>query len=304
MDEIKNKVNINVDISLDEERDITNMMIKAYNECPAAKKYLKELNVPEETIIDNIAKVYDMVLDINACKNCPGIENCSKENPRVVTKITYNYGYLDRTLQPCKKMMNRYSLLGSYKMCDFPQEWLDYEMKTMDQTANRKKVFRALADYMGDRSDRWIYIGGAASSGRSFTAAILSIELAKREKGPIAFINSVNRFKELSDYSYSNKKAFDKTMDLYTSVPVLVIDDFGNEYKNDFVREGILLQILIKRSSKKLFTVFTSDYSMEEISILYKTSRTNSADITSRKIYEILQKECKEEFILSDLSIY
>ncbi len=304
MDEIKNKVNINIDISSDEEVDTTNMMIKAYNECPAAKKYLKELNIPEETIIDNIAKVYDMVMDINYCKNCPGIEKCGKESPRVVTKITYKYGYLDRTLQPCKKMMNRYSLMGSYKMCDFPQEWLDYEISSMDKTNNRGKIVKVLSDYMSDKSDRWIYITGAANSGRSFMAAMLSIELAKREKGPIAFINSTNRFKELQDYSYSNKNGFDKTMEMYSSVPVLIIDDFGNEYKNDFVREGILLQILLKRSAKKLFTIFTSDYTMEEISSLYETSRAKSAEITSKKIYDILKRECKEEFILSELSIY
>ena len=75
-----------------------------------------------------------------------------------------------------------------------------------------------------------------------------------------------------------------------------------NEYKNDFIRDGILFEILSKRASDKLFTIFTSDFSIEDVVALYST--TKSATIRAKQIGKIIKNNAEEEINLGEISIY
>jgi primosomal protein DnaI len=53
------------------------------------------------------------------------------------------------------------------------------------------------------------------------------------------------------------------------SIEYLVIDEFGSEFKSDYVRDQIVLPLLSERSKEHRITFFASDYSLEEIEELY-----------------------------------
>ena len=91
-------------------------------------------------------------------------------------------------------------------------------------------------------------------------------------------------------------------LDLYSTCQVLIIDDFGSEFKNDFIRDAILMQIIVKRSAKKLFTIFTSDYTIDQIETLYSTNKI--AQIQAERIFKIIRNECKKEISLGDVGVY
>ena len=116
------------------------------------------------------------------------------------------------------------------------------------------------------------------------------------------FINASKRFKELNDYNYKDSVKFDNFLRNYSTCPILIIDDFGNEVKNDVVRDGVLLQILNARASKRLFTIFTSDFSIDEIVDLYSTSK--AATPRANQIGKIIKGFAKEEINLGDISLY
>ena len=98
------------------------------------------------------------------------------------------------------------------------------------------------------------------------------------------------------------KEDFDKKLDLYSNVPILVLDDFGNEFKNDFVRDAILFPILSTRASKRLLTIFTSDFSVSDIEALY--SNTKAGAIRAKQIAKLILSMSDEEINLGDISIY
>ena len=83
---------------------------------------------------------------------------------------------------------------------------------------------------------------------------------------------------------------------------MLVLDDFGNEHKNDFERDAILFEILSKRSANRLFTIFTSDFNIDEIVTLYGT--TKAAMIRARQIGRLIKGNVKEETSLGEVGIY
>ncbi len=91
-------------------------------------------------------------------------------------------------------------------------------------------------------------------------------------------------------------------MDLYCNCDVLVFDDFGNEFKNDLIRDSIIFEIISKRSAAHLFTIFTSDFSIEDIVTLYSTSK--SAALRAKQIGRLIKNNAQEEINLGEISIY
>lgn len=154
---------------------------------------------------------------------------------------------------------------------------------------------------MGE-SGRWIYVRGGHRVGKSFLMATLVNDFIAIKKEQAAFINSATRIKELNDLAFNDKERFAKSIVELSNVPLLVFDDFGNEYKNDYVRDTIVLPILIERAKNRKLTFFTSDFSIIEIGQLYETSKAGA--IRARQLTRLLKEMAEEEFDLSGVSAY
>lgn len=294
---------LKIDITLPEDEKLRQDMLEAYRQCPQVIKYCNELGVPPEVVENNIVKVYDMVSDVNYCSKCPGVKKCAKATPLLCVKLTYTQKTLDRQLVPCKELLRQIMFTNQFSIKDFDEEWLESDLRSIDRNKTRDKVILIYHDFMKNKLNHWIYLTGSKNSGRSYLAASLVVDAAKRGRGKICFLNSTLRFRELNDLGYGKQKEeFDKKMELYSNVPILVLDDFGNEYKSDFVRDAILFPILSTRASKRLFTIFTSDFTLEEIEALY--SNTKPGAIRARQITRLIKSMCDEEISLGELSIY
>ena len=282
--------------------ELAKKMKDAFMDCQTARRYIASLKVEDELIDKNITKIYDFVSDINYCKKCPGMNKCQKTNPYLVTKIIYVDGVLDRQLVPCKELVKRNEFLHEFRIRDFEDSWLDTKIKTLDRSNARAKVLQKYTNFVNNESTSWLYIMGEQNSGRSYLAATLAVDLANRKKGPICYLNTAKRVKELADAAYKNNERFQGLMELYCSCNVLILDDFGNEFKNDLIRDSIIFEIISRRSAAHLFTIFTSDFSIEDIVTLYSTSK--SAALRAKQIGRLIKVNAQEEISLGEISIY
>ena len=280
-------------------------MKEALYACPSALKFCKELGMSDEVMERNITKIYDFVRDVNYCRKCPGIKKCKKDNAYVISKVTYSYGVVENQLIPCPEILKRVSFERQFLVKDFADEWLDVVMSDIDKSKSKTEAMEIYMKYLRNEGTDWIYLTGGIGSGKSYFAAALSIDLAKRGlkgKSPICFINSSKRILELSDLNKQKSEDFKKKLELYSTVPVLVIDDFGHEFKNDFIRDAIINEIITTRCNKKLFTIITSNFTLDEIEVLYSTS--NAGAIMSKQIVKTIKAMCKKEISLGDLKLY
>ena len=293
----------NLDIKSDE--TLIQQMKEALHSCPGALKFLRDQGMTDEIIDENITKIYDFVRDVNYCRKCPGIKKCKKDNAYLNTKIIYSYGVVDTQLIPCKEILKRVSFERQFLVRDFADEWLDVIMSDIDRSQPKEEASQIYMKYLRNEETSWIYLMGGIGSGKSYFAAALAIELAKRGlkgKSPICFINASKRILELSELSKQKSDDFKKKLELYSTVPVLIIDDFGHEYKNDFTRDAIVNEIITTRCNKKLFTIITSNFSLDEIEVLYSTS--NAGAIMSKQIVKTIRAMCKKEINLGELQLY
>lgn len=296
---------IKINYHVQEDVDRLNKMKKTCFNCAEAMKYLKSLGISDETIEEEIAIIYPFVTDLMYCKNCPGLASCNKENPHLCTKIIYENEMVDYQLVPCKKMIDNITFKRQFYVYDFPEEWLDTNLNTIDKTQGRKQALAKYLSFINNEPCPWIYLTGNKHTGRSFFAASLCVDAVRKNKGPVAFLNSAQRIRELADLSFdkNNKETFQKKMDLYANVPILVLDDFGNEYITDYVRDNIVSTIITTRASKRLLTIFTSDFSLEEIAILYGKNDP-VGQIKAGQMVKIIKSLAKKEINLGDLAIY
>ena len=284
------------------DQSIFDKMKSVYLNCPTAINYVKSLGIPDELVDRNIDAIYDLARDINYCNKCPGIENCIKENPLLCTRIVYQDGFVERQLTPCRRLLEKMQIKNQFIVMDFSEKWLTSTFDSLNKNDPRKQVIRKYINYTKGKSSEWIYICGEQKTGRSYLAATIAIDVAKREKGPIAFVNCAQRFRQLSDLNYKNNELFQKTLSQYCNVPVLILDDFGNEYKNDFIRDAILFEIISNRASKNLLTIFTSDFDIDSFVTLYSTSK--AATLRAKQMGKLLKSNCVSESNLGEISIY
>ncbi len=296
MEKFKPTLKMNLD---EKELDI---MYQNFIANPKAVREINKLGIPNEDIKKYIVKINDFVEDIKYCENCPGMENCEKANKYIVTKLTYNNKVVERQLVPCKKILNEMSVQKYFVSKDYPSEFEDASLATIDKTSKKKDAARLYADYVKGQSKQWIYITGAPRTGRSYLAAAFINDYARRKKGEVAFINSLSKFKELISLSFNSPQDFEDIMNRYATCDILVIDDLGNEVITDTVRDAILLRLLNERSASKKLTIFTSDYSIQEIVELYATTKQGA--IKSKKLKSILETNCKQEINLGPLGAY
>ena len=283
----------------EENKELLAKLKQDYLMCPQAVRFINSLKIPAEKVDEEIVKINDMVSDFNICKKCPGIANCPKENPTLCTRITYKDGVVGRELVPCKKYLEQLRFEKTFIIRDFDADWLNSDLKKLDSSEGRKEAIQKYMSYKNGKSEEWIYLRGENGSGRSFLAANMVIDLARKQIGPIAFLDVPSRFKMLA-----SKKDLDfkKMLDLWSTVPILVLDDLGNEYKSDYVRENILFPILNKRTKDHLFTIITSDFTIAEIATMYTINQASKPK--ADQIKRLLKRACGEEINQGDLSVY
>ena len=273
-------------------------------ENPVAVKYCHSLGLSDQDIRDNAPKIFDFSEDIKNCKNCKGLKYCNKDPKYLVTNITYEEGVVDRNILPCKKYLEQINFKKRFVVIDFSEEFFDLYITSDVNNLQAKSKKEILSKYkktaIDKKSNDWIYIKGDMSTGKSFLASILCVDSARNKSyDSISFIDVPERFKELTDLAFQKSPKFNDLLDKIKNSEMLVLDDFGNEFKSDFVRDNILFPILSYRGKNKLFTIITSNYSISDICTMYQTSNMSKPKV--EQIRQLLTIMCKDEITLPSL---
>ena len=249
---------------------------------------IKQLSPSTKLVKENITKFLAYQDDFHYCKNCPGISKCQKATPHLKISIKIDGPFVDNQYLPCDKLIEQVKLDSMYLYSDFPDSWRDSNSRNIDNDSLQRRM--SIKSYLEmTNSGRWIYIWGQMKTGKSYVASAFANDYVNSNKKQIAFIDCGKRFEELSTASRINKEHFEKMILNLSSVPLLVLDGFGNEFKNDYIRDSIVLPILLTRSKNKLPVIFTSTFSLEDIEKMYSTSIPGK--IRAKQLVELINAE-------------
>lgn len=121
------------------------------------------------------------------------------------------------------------------------------------------------ADMFSQNSDSIFMFGKTGLGKTHFSTAIVKVVI---EKGFSAIYYSVmDMFRKIEDEHFSEQHSHE-TLDMVSSVDLLVLDDLGTEMENRFYK-ATLYEILEKRINHRLPTIVNSNLNLNEISKRY-----------------------------------
>ncbi len=265
-------------------------------------RIINNLNISDDFLKANIASFLEFQEDIHYCAKCPGVGNCTKERPHFQLRLSFDGKFLERSYAPCEKILEKWEQDIQYPLCDFPVEWREKTFEKMIETRERILCQIATKKIIQNQSKNWLFITGNQRKGKAYLAVGIINSLVKAKLGPVIYLSTSDRLKELTDLSINQKDLFRKNLDKYINVPILAFEDFGNEYKSDYVRDSIVLPILLERAKNERITIFTSDFTIDEISKMYGGS--SSSQIRSNQLKKLLSQMCEEPIEANGLSVY
>lgn len=199
-------------------------------------------------------------------------------------KLTFHY-------EESKKNKEISKILSNYIICDYDDSFKTARVNSKG-TSREKDFIKNIK--MAIKEKKWLYVYGPSGSGKSYhIAAILNAMALSGKK--VAFINANRRFEEFKNIAWDKKndglKRFNDIIDSLSKVEYLVLDDFGSEHKDEYIRDNVIFPLLKNRSKNKLFTAFTSDLTLEELEEVYNFKY--GAAIYAEKLVSLIRENLK-----------
>lgn len=286
-------------------KGVDDLVEEAIDSLRADKKvyaYISEtLKLSMGEVKANLPALLDYQEDVNYCAHCPGLSKCAKATPCFVLKLEKADGILYRHLDPCEKKSEAEDFAGRYLLRDFPDSYASADLKNVEKSkASREEVILRMTKMVLNKTEDWVYITGNRGAGKSYLLAAFANSFSKK-KAPVAYADTAALIDKLKELNIKDKTEYGRLFDELVSCPLLVLDDFGNEFKSEFVFASILFPLINERAKAKKATAFASDFSISDIYLMYKDK---VGVPRARQLSELLKSFCKKEFDVSGVSLH
>ena len=247
-----------------------------------------------------LGSLLDLEEDMNICACCPGLDACPKSHRAFCLKLGFVEGQLSRFYEPCQKKQTYDEMMSRFFIRDFDPSWMEEDLRRVDRAGIRETLLKEFRSIVKNESSRWLYVSGGHRQGKSYILALMAKDYGAIHH-PAGFATTSKLIDNMKEKAIKEKEKFEKNMNLLQNAPLLVLDEFGNEYKSDFVFSSILYPLLSTRAKKNLPTWFTSDFKIDEIVDMYQGKIGN---VRAKQFASLLKEHCKSEFILDGVVVY
>ncbi len=280
---------------------IINEAFEGLKNDPEVYPIIKKLGLTNKEVRKHIGLLRDFQKDYHICADCPGLDDCPKDIPHYKITLEVRDGFLDRRFAPCPKMIALMQANSRYFIRDFPEEWLEKGLASVDLSQDRNPILVEMVSLAAGESKNWLYLTGKMGSGRSYLLACFSNDFSKNSELANAYCDTATLIDSLRGPSFEDKDKFDKQMARIEKCPLLVLDGFGDEYKSDFAFSTILFPILRERAKRGLLTCFSSDFSLAQIEEMYSAKLGRPR---AHQLIELIRAKAKKERKLTGLPLY
>lgn len=236
------------------------------------QKWMKKYNLHEDFIERHVYKFKDYVENKKMCKNCKGLSLCMQKKNGYILELEYD-GVISKNVCACQYLKDKAEALmhkQQFLLCDMSDVQLQYSFEKINmakESVNYFKLVKEMHDATLKENPIGFYLCGEPGSGKTYLACCFINAMAKKGK-TCAFVNVSNYISKLKTNMY-DKDAFAKQIDALKRADVVVLDDIGGESVSNWSRDEILLPILNERMENNKTTLFTSNYSIDNLQLYY-----------------------------------
>lgn len=279
----------------DEKKEASSLLLDEVKNDKSIIDELTKLGVSEKEIPFYVNLLFDYKCQKDQCASCPGEEKCNSDNKgSYMSLMIGDSGKLTYSLGPCPERMKMEMIKASYLYRDFDEELL--KVVGRKKGKNKKSTYTELVKCVTSESYKWGYVSGEAGSGKTNQVIGICNDFAKNGL-PVAYLNFPQRSEEMKNMAMKERDSFTRMVARLNSCTVLVLDDFGDEYKSDYLIDVVLLPMLLERARKKKITYFVSAYSLDDLSQLYISS--SKAKANAKRLIDLIKKNIEHEIIVT-----
>lgn len=269
---------------------------------PYVKGWMKAFGADEQFIYDHSGKFADWCEMKAKCENCKGLDFCRQKTPGELLEL-YEDGILSYKVVTCpykQKIVKDKAHQKYYRDMDMLEDYLLVDVARLDirkeGTEYKAAVMKVIELIMNEKPQKGLYLWGKPGAGKSYLAAGICNHYAKQKK-KVAFVNVPKLISDLK-MMFHDPDAMEQRLRRIKNADVLVLDDIGGESVTSWSRDDILLPVLDARMEKKRLTIFTSNYSLEELKQrLSVTSNKSREPVAAERLLERIKALSCEIFI-------
>lgn len=219
-----------------------------------------------EAVERSAASLYEFVVEKEKAKKGEG-----QLMPGYVPKLMINNKRIEVTYEATADHMHKRAqedlkrrIRSVYMPKDIKEAtFVDYE-DTHGRRMALEKAIQFVEEYIAnpDAFHKGLYLHGAFGVGKTYLLGAMAHELSTF--GYTSTIVHYPTFATEMRSSVGNSTTGEK-LEAYKTTPILMLDDIGAEYQTDWIRDDILGVVLQYRMQNSLPTLFTSNFTMEEL---------------------------------------
>lgn len=269
---------------------------------PYLRAWMKEYQVDESFVYDHSGKLADYCEMKEKCENCKGLDFCRQ--PSRGNRLDLHWdGLLQNQLINCNFQQEEIEKTKHQQFFierDMADAYLDIDLAQNDMAKETKEYAAAFAKViklmMNGNTQKGCYLWGKPGAGKTYLAAGLSNYYAKQKKR-VAFVNVPKLAAELK-MMFHDAEAMERRLNRIKFADIVVLDDIGGESITAWSRDDMLLPLLDARMEKHRLTIFTSNYSMDELKERLRiTSNGSSEPVAAERLLERIQALSCEIFV-------
>ena len=235
---------------------------------PYIMKVLSDGQVGRDFIEENWVEFLDFQEDMQKCKDCRGLYQCHKVSKGMKQAVHVENHHLKTILVPCKygkEILEKQNILSHITVSNVSDDLLLSDLKSIKDIMN-KELASTIDHFLSNTSKKGLFICGPSGCGKSTLAGFLTRSLAKQGY----HLGYVHFPKYLIDLKNSfNEFGNDNNIEELRNVDYLVIDDLGGENVTGWSRDEVLAAVLTYRNQNKKITLFTSQYTQDDLIKIY-----------------------------------
>lgn len=285
-------VNINSELEA-YSRELYNEFINSsvYKECI-------EAGFTNDEIYNNIGLFTDLRISREKEQLVKTYDDCLKYNIFYKLKIVRSGDGFDKVYDAIEPYKEYLRYISAFIFKDFSHEYDTIDINKLDNKEIVKKIVMRI------NKTNYVYIQGVRKSGKSYISiAYVNAFIKKHKDKKVAFLDCSKRFNEINDLYFKNKEDFYEILNKLCKVDLLVLDNFGSESKNSYLRDNLIMPLIRSRFEKDKITIINSSYKINTIGKFYSLKKEEVDKIIASELVELL-KNNSEEIVISNISLY
>ena len=239
---------------------------------------LSDLGIDEQIISDNLSTIFTSFDDYLICKNCPGLNKCPKDVKGSIIELELQGQFVERNISRCALKEKNDLLTSYYEIRDFDDKLLTLTPANLNDDKATKELLKYFYDFFKHEfTSNWLYLIGGTSKRKLDTLIGVYNKFASKYHLLASVINFPKQCRKLANLYFNEKERFEFIFNKLVDVPFLFLYDFGEEYKNETLRDNVLIPLLRARKEKETLTIFISDFSAEDIANMYNFNYASKA---------------------------